>query len=132
MTLNFRRQIWEALQPTANERLGEIIVIVDHNKLQSDAAVSAVSDLGSLEDKFGAFGWEVQRADGHDLRGLRAAFDRFAAVPDRPKVLIADTIKGKGVSFMEGLACGDATYHFHAGAPSLPNYLAAVDEISRA
>ena len=124
-------QIWESLQPTANERLGEIIVIVDHNKLQSDAAVSAVSDLGSLEDKFGAFGWEVQRADGHDLRGLRAAFDRFAAVPDRPKVLIADTIKGKGVSFMEGLACGDATYHFHAGAPSLPNYLAAVDEISR-
>jgi transketolase len=123
-------QIWESLQPAANERLGEIIVIVDHNKLQSDSAVSAVSDLGLLEDKFRAFGWEVQRADGHDLRVLRAAFERFAEVPDRPKVLIADTIKGKGVSFMEGLSCGDATYHFHAGAPSLPNYLAAVDEIA--
>jgi transketolase len=123
-------QIWESLQPVANERLGEIIVIVDHNKLQSDSAVSAVSDLGAIEDKFRAFGWEVQRANGHDLRAVRDAFVRFAAVPDRPKVLIADTIKGKGVSFMEGLACGDATYHFHAGAPSLKDYLAAVDEIA--
>jgi transketolase len=104
-------------------------VIVDHNKLQSDSAVSAVSDLGPIEDKFRAFGWEVQRADGHDLCAVRDAFSKFARVTDRPKVLIADTVKGKGVSFMEGLACGDATYHFHAGAPSLKDYLAAVDEI---
>src|SRR6267154_312031 len=123
-------QVWESLQPAANERLGEIIVIVDHNKLQSDSAVSAVSDLGAIEDKFRAFGWEVRRTNGHDLRAVRDAFARFDAVPDRPKVLIADTVKGKGVSFMEGLACGDATYHFHAGAPSLNDYLAAVDEIS--
>jgi transketolase len=122
-------QIWESLQPAANERLGEIIVVVDHNKLQSDSAVSAVSDLGPIEDKFRAFGWEVQRADGHDLRAVRDVFGKFARVTDRPKVLIADTVKGKGVSFMEGLACGDATYHFHAGAPSLKDYLAAVDEI---
>jgi len=122
-------QIWESLQPAANERLGEIIVIVDHNKLQSDSAVSAVSDLGPIEDKFRAFGWEVERADGHDLRAVRDVFEKFARVADRPKVLIADTVKGKGVSFMEGLACGDATYHFHAGAPSLKDYLAAVDEI---
>ena len=122
-------QIWESLQPAANERLGEIVVVVDHNKLQSDSAVSAVSDLGRIEDKFRAFGWEVQRADGHDLRAVRGVFETFARVADRPKVLIADTVKGKGVSFMEGLACGDATYHFHAGAPSLKDYLAAVDEI---
>ncbi len=124
-------QIWESLQPAANERLGEIIVVVDHNKLQSDSAVSAVSDLGPIEDKFRAFGWEVQRADGHDLRAVSDVFGKFARVTDRPKVLIADTVKGKGVSFMEGLACGDATYHFHAGAPSLKDYLAAVDEIDR-
>ena len=122
-------QIWESLQPAANEGLSEIIVIVDHNKLQSDSAVSAVSDLGAIEGKFRAFGWEVRRADGHDLRAVAGAFARFAAVTDRPKVLIADTIKGKGVSFMEGLACGDQTYHFHAGAPSLENYVAAVAEI---
>jgi transketolase len=123
-------QIWESLQPCANEGLGEITVIVDHNKLQSDSAVSAVSDLGPIEEKFRAFGWEVQRADGHDLAAIRGVFDRFAAISGRPKVLIADTIKGRGVSFMEGLACGDATYHFHAGAPSLKDYLAAIGEIT--
>jgi transketolase len=123
-------QIWESLQPAANEGLGDIIVVVDHNKLQSDSAVSAVSDLGPIEDKFSAFGWDVQRADGHDLHEVREVFDRFARAADRPKVLIADTVKGKGVSFMEGLACGDSTYHFHAGAPSLKDYLAAVDEIA--
>ena len=64
-------QIWESLQPVANERLGEIIVIVDHNKYQSDTLVSAVSDLGPLEDKFRAFGWEVQRGDGHDPAAMR-------------------------------------------------------------
>ena len=123
-------QIWESLQPAANERLSEIIAVVDHNKLQSDSAVSSVSDLGPLEDKFRAFGWEVGRADGHDFQAIRDAFAHFATITDRPKVLIADTIKGKGVSFMEGLACGDETYHFHAGAPSLQDYLAAVDELT--
>jgi len=123
-------QIWESLQPCANERLSEIIAVVDHNKLQSDSAVAAVSDLGPIEEKFRAFGWEVRRADGHDFAAIRDAFAHFATVADRPKVLIADTIKGKGVSFMEGLACGDQTYHFHAGAPSLTDYLAAVAELT--
>src|SRR6478672_7482052 len=123
-------QIWESLQPAANERMAEIIAVVDHNKLQSDSAVAAVSDLGRLEDKFKAFGWEVRRAGGHDFAAIRDAFAHFATVTDRPKVLIADTIKGKGVSFMEGLACGDQTYHFHAGAPSLKDYLAAVGELT--
>jgi transketolase len=72
----------------------------------------------------------VRRADGHDFQAIRDGFAHFATVSDRPKVLIADTIKGKGVSFMEGLACGDATYHFHAGAPLLKDYLAAVGELS--
>ena len=123
-------QIWESLQPCANEKLGEIVVVVDHNKLQSDSLVANVSDLGVIEDKFRSFGWEVARADGHDLRQLKEIFAKFDPITDMPKVLIADTIKGKGVSFMEGLACGDQTYHFHAGAPSLENYLAAVNEIA--
>src|SRR5215211_505216 len=122
-------QIWESLQPVANERLADITVIVDHNKFQSDTAVAAVSDLGDLEAKFRIFGWEVRRGDGHDFRVLRDALAHFATVTDKPKVFIADTIKGKGVSFMEGIACGDQTYHFHAGAPSLKDYVAAVAEI---
>jgi hypothetical protein len=123
-------QIWESLQPIANERLGDLIALVDHNKYQSDATVASVSDLGRIDDKFRAFGWEVRRADGHDFHAIGDAFAQFASVTDRPKVLIADTIKGKGVSFMEGLSCGDQTYQFHAGAPSLENYLAAVSELT--
>jgi transketolase len=122
-------QIWESLQPVANEKIGEIVVIVDHNKLQSDSLVSAVSDLGPIEDKFRTFGWEVRRGDGHDPAVIRETLAQFATVTDRPKVFIADTIKGKGVSFMEGLACGDQTYHFHAGAPSVKDYLAATEEM---
>ena len=105
-------------------------VFVDHNKLQSDSAVSAVSDLGPIsKTKFRAFGWEVRRGDGHDFAVLRDTLAHFATVTDKPKVFIADTIKGKGVSFMEGLACGDQTYHFHAGAPSLKDYVAATREM---
>ena len=122
-------QIWESLQPVANEHLGEITVIVDHNKFQSDSPVAVVSDLGPIEEKFHAFGWHVRRADGHDPRVLRDVFAEFATIADRPKVFIADTIKGKGVSFMHGVACGDQTYHFHAGAPSLDHYLAATREL---
>ena len=122
-------QIWESLQPCANERLADITVIVDHNKLQSDSLVSAVSDLGDIEAKFRIFGWEVRRADGHDFAAIRDVMAHFDTVTDRPKVLIADTTKGKGVSFMEGLACGDQTYHFHAGAPSLKDYLSATSEM---
>jgi transketolase len=113
----------------ANERLGDITVIVDHNKYQSDTLVASVSDLGPLEEKFRAFGWEVRRGDGHDPRVLRGTLAHFATITDRPKVFIADTIKGKGVSFMEGIACGDQTYQFHAGAPSLENYLKATNEL---
>src|SRR5262245_249599 len=123
-------QIWESLQPVANEALAEITVIVDHNKFQSDAAVSAVSDLGDIEEKFRAFGWHVRRGDGHDPHEFERIFADFDQVPDRPKVFIADTIKGKGVSFMHGVARGDETYRFHAGAPSLRDYVDAVHELS--
>src|ERR1051326_2179794 len=123
-------QIWESLQPAANERLGEIVAIVDHNKYQSDSTVASVSDLGAIEGKFRAFGWDVRRVDGHDFGAIRGAFAHAAAIRDVPTVLIADTIKGKGVSFMEGVACGDETYQFHAGAPSLEHYAAAVGELT--
>ncbi len=122
-------QIWESLQPVANEKLGEITVVVDHNKYQSDSTVAAVSDLGPIEQKLRAFGWEVRRIDGHDVRAIDAAFSELDTIRDRPKAIVADTIKGRGVSFMEGVASGDQTYHFHAGAPSLENFTAAVAEL---
>lgn len=122
-------QIWESLQPVANWKVGSIVAIVDHNKMQSDSKVSKVSDLGDIEKKFKDFGWEVARCDGHDFEALGEVFAYFRRIYDRPKVLIADTIKGKGVSFMHGVACGDETYKFHAGAPSVNDYLAAVTEL---
>src|SRR4030095_10062234 len=70
-------QIWESLQPVANERLGEITVIVDHNKFQSDGAVAAVRDLGPIEEKFRTFGWHVRRGDVHDCRVFERVFAEF-------------------------------------------------------
>ena len=122
-------QIWESLQPVVNARMSEMTVVVDHNKLQSDSAISAVSDLGDLEAKFQAFGWEVRRCDGHDFDALQSACRAFRTVTDRPQVLIADTVKGKGVSFMEGLAKAEQTYRFHAGSPVWDDYTAATEEL---
>ncbi len=124
-------QIWESLVSAANHRLGEITVIVDHNKLQSDVRVSDTSDLGDLEAKFAAFGWHVARCDGHDFASLSAALDKVRDVSDRPRVIIADTVKGKGVSFMESASLGPAheLYRYHSGAPSPEDYARAADEL---
>lgn len=122
-------QIWESLQPASNDRLHELTVIVDRNRLQSDSAVADVSDLGPIEAKFRAFGWDVSSVDGHDFGSLARVFTHVKSVSDAPQIIIANTIKGRGVSFMEGLASGEQTYRFHAGAPSRSDYLAATAEI---
>lgn len=124
-------QFWESLPGAANHGMHEITAIVDHNKLQSDTFVSRVSDLGDLEAKFHAFGWHVGRCDGHDLTAIKALLTDFAAVTDRPKVLIADTVKGRGVSFMEHTSMVDDQefYHFHSGAPQPTDYRRAVEEL---
>jgi transketolase len=75
------------------------------------------------------FGWEVRAVTATTSRCCATRFKHFATVTDKPKVFIADTIKGKGVSFMQGVACGDQTYHFHAGAPTLENYVKATREL---
>ena len=123
-------QFWESLQPTANGRFSEITVIVDHNKMQSDTFVDRVSDLGDIEAKVRAFGWAVDRCDGHDPQAIEAALARLGAAGDRPRLLVADTIKGRGVSFMESGAVGDdGLYWFHSGAPSVDHYEAGVAEL---
>lgn len=121
-------QIWESLISAANERLNEITVFVDHNKLQSDTFVSQVSALGDLEAKFQAFGWDVQRIDGHDTRELERVLAIETVVP---RVIICDTVKGRGVSFMEhtSMLDGDRWYRFHSGAPTRSDYQRASHEI---
>lgn len=123
-------QIWESLSSAASRGLGEITVIVDHNKIQSDTWVSSVSPLGDLEDKFASFGWHVARCNGHDFAALDARLREFESIDDQPKVLIADTIKGKGVSFMQSEAIGpDDFYHYHSGAPTEAEYARAAEEL---
>jgi transketolase len=127
-------QIWESLQSVANQRLGEITVIVDHNKIQSDTWVEDVGPLGDLEAKFASFGWRVARCDGHDFAALDTALADLHATPGLPQVLIADTVKGKGVSFMEGPAAlaADSLYLFHSGAPNEEAYATGAAELTAA
>jgi len=123
-------QLWESLGSAVNLGLGEIVAIVDHNKIQSDTWVSSVSNLGDVEAKFRAFGWHVVRCDGHDVAALQRTFRSLDQVKDRPKVVIADTIKGKGVSFMEGPATkAGELYGFHSGAPNEQSYTAGLTEL---
>jgi transketolase len=123
-------QIWESLGSAATRGLGEITAIVDHNKIQSDTWVEDVSRLGNLEAKFRAFGWHVSRVDGHDVAALEETFRALNGVTDRPKVVIADTIKGHGVSFMAGPALRrGGLYGYHSGAPSEADYTAASAEL---
>jgi transketolase len=125
-------QNWEALQAAAQERLGRLWVVVDRNEVQSDRRTEEIVALGDLESKLRAFGWQVDTVDGHDHAALRSAFGRFRGGDDVPKALVAQTIKGKGVSFMEhpaALAEGGGTYRWHAGAPGDEPFALAVAEL---
>lgn len=124
-------QFWESLAGAVNEGLSEITVIVDHNKLQSDMWVSQTSDLGDLVAKFSAFGWHVQRIDGHDFRAIEDSLKHARNETDRPSIIIADTIKGGGVSFMEHSVDrkSQELYQYHSGAPTKSEYDAAFREL---
>jgi len=124
-------QFWESLPTAVHHRLGELTVIVDHNKLQSDTFVACVNDLGDLPAKLTSFGWQVARCDGHDPAAINATLAKLRTTADRPKIIIADTVKGRGVSFMEHTALPgpEALYRFHSGAPSTADYAAALEEL---
>jgi transketolase len=123
-------QFWESLASAATARLGEIVVIIDHNKIQSDTWVRDVSDLGDVEAKLRAFGWHVERCDGHDVAALEATFGGLHRFTDQPKAIVADTVKGRGVSFMEGPAMkAGSLYGYHSGAPTEAEYAAASKEL---
>ncbi len=125
-------QNFEGLQAAAAHAQGNLWVIVDRNELQSDKPTSEVLTLGDLETKLRAFGWQVASCDGHDHDELARVFAEFRSLPDVPSVLIANTLKGRGVSFMEhpqALAEGGGTYRWHAGAPDDDAYERAHTEL---
>lgn len=118
-------QIWEAAMTAAHYRLDNLCGIVDRNGLQIDGNTDDVKTLEPLSDKWRAFGWNVIEVDGHNLRELSDAMHRFRHTHFRPTVIIAHTIKGKGVSFMENQA------GWHGKAPSPEQAKAALHELSR-
>jgi transketolase len=120
-------QVWESLQSAAHQKLNNICAIIDFNKIQTDRPVREIMELKNLETRLKASGWYVKRCSGHDFRGLARVFRQFRTVTDSPRVLIADTVKGKGVSFMEGLE--DGLYKWHSGAPDDGSYAQAQEEI---
>lgn len=94
--------IWEAVMSAAHFKLDNLVLIIDHNKLQYDGPTEQIMALRSLAGKFASFGFEVFPVDGHNLADLHAVFTTAIGHRDgRPKVVVADTVKGKGVSFME-------------------------------
>ena len=121
-------QVWESLVSAANDGLEALTVIVDHNKIQSDTWVKDVSDLGNLEAKFQAFGWETACCSGHDFAALQQALSKLKKASGKPGILLADTLKGRGVAFMEE-GPKDGLYAYHSGAPSPEDYERALGEL---
>lgn len=121
---------WESLVSAVNFGFNNLTVLVDHNKVQSDMHVKDVSDLGDIEAKFAAFGWKVTRIDGHDYGQISSVLGA-SYKSDAPHVIIADTVKGRGVSFMEHTRMGadEIFYRFHSGAPAKDDYRAACREL---
>jgi transketolase len=94
--------VWEAIMAAAHFKLDNLVAIVDYNKLQSDGNSNTVMDIGVLETKWESFGWEVISLDGHDIDALNDALKKKeSSTSNKPIVVIAHTVKGKGVSFME-------------------------------
>ncbi|MFL5945255.1 MAG: transketolase C-terminal domain-containing protein, partial [Gaiellaceae bacterium] len=126
-------QNWEAFAAAAHQRIGNLWGIVDRNELQSDKPTEEVLALGDLESKLRAFGCYVVTCDGHDHDALADAFAQLGAAGDEaPKALVANTIKGRGVSFMEHPAAlreGGGTYRWHAGAPDDEHFERAHEEL---
>ena len=117
-------QVWEAAMFAAHRRLGNLIAIIDYNKLQIDGALDEVVGLGDITSKFLAFGFKVFEIDGHDIKAIKDALTEAITYHDGPVAIIAHTIKGKGVSFMEN-ECG-----WHGKAPSDELCDSALDELA--
>jgi transketolase len=94
--------VWEGAMSAAKFAADNLLVIVDYNGVQLDGTLDEVMPLGNLGAKWRAFGWQVIDIDGHDLAAISDAIDQAAAIKGRPTVILARTVKGKGVSFMEG------------------------------
>ncbi|MCC3864298.1 transketolase [Terrisporobacter petrolearius] len=118
--------IWEAAMSAAHYKLDNMIAFLDYNGLQIDGEVESVMGINPIEDKFRTFGWNVITIDGHDFDQIFAALDMAKDTVDKPTMIIAKTVKGKGVSFMENQAS------WHGSAPSEEQLEQALSELGGA
>jgi transketolase len=116
-------QVWEAAMFAAHHKLDNLCLIVDSNGLQIDGPVEEVAGPGPIDEKFKAFGFDVQTIDGHDFDAIESAFEHAKTVQGKPSVIIVKTIKGKGVSFMENQV------GWHGKAPNDEQYQTAMQEL---
>lgn len=94
--------VWEAAMTAAHQKLSNVCAIVDYNKVQENGPTNEIKDLEPLAEKWRSFGWLVEEVIGHNFKQVLAALDKFDSSKKKPLVIIAHTIKGKGISFMEG------------------------------
>jgi len=116
-------QIWEAAMEAAHYKLDNLVGIVDCNRLQIDGAVKDVMNIDPIEEKYKSFGWDVVRIDGHDMKQIVQALSQDRAGSGRPLAIVADTVKGKGVSFMENVA------GWHGKAPNHEEMIRGLAEL---
>ena len=117
-------QVWEAAMFASHMKLDNLCLIVDFNGLQIDGHVNDVAGLEPLDKKFEGFGFEVIKIDGNDFNEIEAALEKAKAVKGKPTVIIANTVKGKGVSYMENQV------GWHGKAPNADEYKIAIDELN--
>lgn len=119
-------QVWEAAMFAAAKGLDNLVAVVDNNNLQIDGTIEEVNSPYPIDEKFAAFGWNVIQIDGHDFDQIDAAFTAAEACKGKPTAIIAKTVKGKGVSFMENQV------GWHGKAPNAEQYQQAMDELDAA
>jgi transketolase len=117
-------QVWEAAMAGAFHKLDNVVAIVDNNRIQLDGFVKDIMAIDPLADKFRSFGWHTIEIDGHDLHAIQAALDEAEATKGQPTCLVAHTVKGKGVSFMEN------NPKFHGTAPTADEVKLALQELN--
>ncbi len=118
-------QIWEAAMTASHYKLDNLCVIVDNNNLQIDGSVDKVMSPYPIDEKFKSFGFQVINIDGHDIEQIIKAFNTAKTIKGKPTAIIAKTIKGKGVSFMENQA------GWHGKAPNEDEYKQAIKELKK-
>ncbi len=116
-------QVWEAVMEAGNFKLNNLCCIIDKNRLQIDGWVKDVQNIDPIADKYHAFGWNTIEIDGHNMHQILSAFEKAAKVTDKPTAIIANTTKGKGVSFMENVA------GWHGKAPDHGQMLDGLKEL---